>query len=161
MKLIHYGRKHLTSVYDRDPAEGICGCFKPTGLWVSVEGEDDWLCWTTAEDFGCGSHPTEVVLAKDANVLILSSVAELDAFNTEYGKLYLPGLSIRTIDWERVGAKYDGLIIAPYQWKRRLHRGCDWYYGWDCASGCIWKARAIAELKSLPVIEKPKAEAAE
>ena len=22
-----------------------------------------------------------------------------------------------------------------------------WYYGWDCASGCIWDPAAVAEIK--------------
>lgn len=25
----------------------------------------------------------------------------------------------------------------------RLDNRCTWYYGWDCASGCIWDKDAI------------------
>ena len=52
------------------------------------------------------------------------------------------------IDWPKVAERYDGIIIAPYQWSRRLD-GPMWYYGWDCASGCVWRARAVLELKSM------------
>lgn len=31
--------------------------------------------------------------------------------------------------------------IAPYQWERRLAREFMWYYGWDLASGVIWRPK--------------------
>ena len=48
---------------------------------------------------------------------------------------------------------YQGIIIAPYLWTRRHHESTGWYYSWDCASGVIWDARAIAELKPLAATE--------
>lgn len=50
------------------------------------------------------------------------------------------------LDWAAIGKLYDGIIIAPYLWERRLNGGAMWYYGWDCASGCIWNPRAISEV---------------
>lgn len=40
---------------------------------------------------------------------------------------------------------------APYQWRRRNERGFSWYYGWDCASGCIWRASAIREIRLIEI----------
>lgn len=51
-----------------------------------------------------------------------------------------------------IGARYDGIVITPYVWSMRLDRSAFWYYGWDCASGCIWNASAVAELVPLPVV---------
>ena len=53
------------------------------------------------------------------------------------------------IDWAEVASKYDGIIISPYQWSLRLDMEMMWYYGWDCASGCIWNISAIKELKEV------------
>ena len=50
------------------------------------------------------------------------------------------------IDWNRVAKKYQGIIITPYIWERRLTTTCTWYYGWDVASGCIWDNKAIKEI---------------
>jgi hypothetical protein len=65
---------------------------------------------------------------------------------------------MRRIDWPKVSERYDGVVIAPYVWSLRMgdyemiegrmrktpdSAISDWYYPWDCASGCIWKASAI------------------
>ena len=46
------------------------------------------------------------------------------------------------MDWGYLATQYQGLIIAPYLWDLRLF-GPAWYYGWDCASGCIWDLTAV------------------
>jgi hypothetical protein len=81
-----------------------------------------------------------VELASSAKVLLIAGVATFDAFDRQYGA------SIRDvtyIDWPRVGADWQGIIIAPYLWERRFQ---SWYYSWDCASGVIWDASAIASI---------------
>ncbi len=47
---------------------------------------------------------------------------------------------------DQVAKLYQGIIIAPYCYSIRLDNDCFWYYPWDCASGCIWDATAIAAL---------------
>ena len=153
MRLIHYSDHYLTAVHSADPGpapERIQR--KPFGLWVSVEGEDDWPAWCRTEDFRLEllTHPTEVVLRPDANILCIGSAAELRRFQSEYGEDHrvLGGWIAR---WDDVGAKHDGIIIAPYIWSMRLDHAVSWYYTWDCASGCIWNANAVAELRPLPI----------
>jgi hypothetical protein len=51
------------------------------------------------------------------------------------------------IDWSKVAAKHQGIIIAPYCYARRLTYHTAWYYGWDCASGCIWDLKAIQSVE--------------
>lgn len=116
------------------------------GLWVSVEGENDWREWCVSNDFALGrlTHMHEIALAKDAKVLRLSSVRDIDDLTHRYGCVpmsYVPDCV--GIDWRRVATDYEGIIIAPYILSRRLHDGSNWYYGWDCASGCIWDAAAV------------------
>lgn len=157
-RLIHYSTSYLSEVRScrQDPRRNIG---KPNGLWVSVEGEDDWANWCKDNDFGCLDYATEVVLRQSANVLRLSSACDLDEFHAKHSYVahrYGVDLGNRTdIDWTAIAKSYDGIIIAPYVWSRRLNfdkSGCvsDWYYGWDCSSGCIWNASAVDRLNPLP-----------
>lgn len=132
---------------------------KPVGFWVSVAGEWDWPGWCESEEFNMQGLAVrhDVQLSPSAQILLLSSVEEIDDFTTRYGwskgkSFAQPGLPAHHwvesgIDWHRVAADYDGIIITPYQWERRLERHTSWYYGWDCASGCIWNPNAIASVK--------------
>lgn len=151
VRLIHYSKEPLAKVHDVDAQGSIRGIGKPHGLWVSVEGEYDWPAWCNAEKFGLErlAIQTEVVLAEDADILLISNVGELDEFHRLYG-----GGTSYDVNWRAVEKLFDGIIIAPYLWERRLSE-IRWYYAWDCASGCIWKARAVAELKPIPGIMAP------
>lgn len=116
---------------------------KPVGLWVSVDGPDDWPAWCRGEEWGVGSlaHRTPITLAADADVLVLRTKADLLAFTLKYGGQM--SREFLWIDWPQVAADHDGLIIAPYIWSLRFDSRTSWYYGWDCASGCIWNLAAI------------------
>ena len=106
-----------------------------------------------------------MVLSKEANLLWLSSAADIDSFTAEYG--WAPeyiNVSRIFVRWSRVAAAYQGMVIAPYIWERRLDHGASWYYAWDCASGCIWDARAIAHIVPMlaaPSQEKPEEQSAD
>jgi hypothetical protein len=138
----------------------ICSHSKPHGLWISVKGDDDWPWWCRAEDFAVESLHVchRVTLRPDANILWLRSAEDIDAFTERYSKpWHFPGkpeavYDLSTgIDWTTVATDYDGLIIAPYIWSRRLScPASNWYYGWDCASGCIWNLSAIDEFEAVP-----------
>ena len=103
--------------------------FKPNGLWLSVD--DDWQRWCEGEDFNRDGlmHHTEIVISSSANILTISDVRALDAFTAKYrlgGTRVLDAL--RAIDWPRIVAEYDGILIAPYLWERRLTGHTFWYY---------------------------------
>lgn len=154
MRLIHYSDVPVENVYSveqsgekYDWSDGR----KPAGLWVSVEGEDDWRAWCEAENFrDCSAQcATEIVLASDHRVLVIDTSAAMTAFHrtfcVERGK-YGKWKEWR-IDWPRVATLHSGIVIAPYQWTHRLDGDLSgWYYSWDCASGCIWDASAVARL---------------
>lgn len=161
MRLLHYTEEPLdfkpAFTYEQSEPRSFG---KPKGLWVSVEGEDDWLSWCTDNEFATYAlaHVSEVTLAPDANVLMLDSVEAIvdfhDRFSVEDTLHPLPRHTFseeyvwksRPIDWTPITAVYDGIIIAPYQWSCRMKY--DWYYGWDAASGCIWNLRAIAAVEA-------------
>lgn len=111
--------------------------FKPCGLWLSVG--DDWKQWCEKEEFHLAglTHRTPIVLRSDANLRVISDLFQFDTFTAKYQNQWAP---FDPIDWPRVVEDYDGIIIAPYFWDRRMTH---WYYSWDCASACIWNIKCL------------------
>lgn len=123
---------------------------KPRGLWLSDEsGDPGWREWCESEEFHCDglAHATQFRLAESSRVLVLASPADLRAFTDAYKQSIQPGLRQHWIDWERVAEKHSGVLITPYQWECRLDFDMMWYYGWDCASACIWDLTAIERIE--------------
>lgn len=148
LALEHYSAVPLTEIHSVEQSDENDWRGKPRGLWVSVPGEDDWASWCEVESFGIGRARNVLSLTDAHNVLIISGANQLSAFDKEYGEWgkIFPSMSYdkRWIDWRKVAQRYDGIIIAPYQWRHRLDtQVSDWYYGWDCASGCIWNNTAL------------------
>ncbi len=152
--LIHWSASPVDVVMPRDQRRK--DTLKPIGLWVSVgDGEDGWRAWCEGEQFNLQNlkHATEVVLTPNARVIRLSTADEIDEFSQAWlspppwAKDGPEIASTLFIDWVSVALAYDGILIAPYCWPRRLHHPTSWYYTWDCASGCIWNPMAIAGLK--------------
>ncbi len=148
-RLLHYSAEPLTAVHSREQ-DIVYKHFKPKGLWVSVEGEDDWKSWCEAEGFQLHqlAYVTEVILTPQAHILRLTNPYEVKAFSDQYA---YAAFGMRTglkmgVPWDQVAKLYQGVIIAPYCWSIRLDDDCFWYYTWDCASGCIWDATAVATL---------------
>jgi hypothetical protein len=130
---------------------------------VSVDGEDDWPSWCHSEGF-CEDrlvHRFRITLADDANILQLVGEGGIRSLTQEYG-VTPQGITGRFglrdshwIDWPRIAQQYKGVIISPYCWGSRLEVA--WYYGWDCASGCIWDASAIASVAEIPATSEVSA----
>ena len=164
-RLIHYSTTPLTEVYSITQDGYGSGSYKPRGLWVSASGEDDWPAWCHSENFGVErlQNPVEVVLRPDAKILRISTPEGIDAFEREYvTRAAYPHEGAKeyrseSVNWKLVAERYQGIIISPYIWERRL-TDTMWYYGWDCASGCIWDAKAISHL--VPIMDE-MAQAAE
>jgi hypothetical protein len=146
--LRHYGSAPLVFDPSRTYESHRDPYFKPCGLWLSVEGNDDgWKDWCVSEDWNTESltHSTDFALVPGANVLFLTTAEEVLAFTKRWQQAGLaadPWRS-RMIDWPAVMKLYDGIVIAPYQWELRMERETFWYYSWDCASACIWNLSAV------------------
>jgi hypothetical protein len=141
---------------------------KPNGLWFDVNGS--WKRWCEAAQFRLENLRCRhtVTVLDTSQVLFLRTAKEIDLFTREYGHnlsghiqplqnsedlhafehqfgsdLFgdiLKGFS-NYIMWEEVAVKYSGIIIHPYS--RARSQTYLWYYGWNCAGGCIWDANAI------------------
>jgi len=118
---------------------------KPKGLWVSVDGPDDWAEWCRDNNFERGANRFKITVAEGP--LILSTADDVRAFGRQYATKQDPSLSRLMLDWWRVAERWPGLIITPYQWSCRLDMDTSWYYGWDCASGCIWNPDVITSVR--------------
>lgn len=161
MKLIHYSSVEFELEIRKYNQNCVMWNAKPSGFWFSVEGisEEDqtWKSWCEGEKFNLEGLEVsyEIILKENANILHLKTHEEILDFGKEYPyvKPQWDNPKDRRIcgtyelDWHKVKEKYLGIIIAPYQWSCRLHREVSWYYGWDCASGCIWDLTCIQELK--------------
>ncbi len=148
-RLIHYSSAPITVLRPVDFKVHPNG--KPKGLWLSVEGEDDWKSWCEAEDFRLENLAVEheVILKPDANILKLSTSWDIDDFTERYGESTKWSVERKDINWMRVADEYQGIIIAPYVWSRRMAEHTFWYYGWDCASGCVWDTEAVNQITVL------------
>jgi hypothetical protein len=123
---------------------------KPYGLWVSVEQyEEDqtWKAWCEKEKFSLEDlrYRYHIKLNENAKLLHLKTTDHIVNFSLEYQandqedfEDYVSG-----IKWEEVVKLWDGIVIAPYNWECRLLPKTGWYYGWDCASGCVWNISMI------------------
>lgn len=122
----------------------------PAGLWVSPDGADSWESWCRNHNFHLGglAHKHRVTLKRKAKILHISTLQEFDAFCERHTQPMWLGeklLLSYKIDWEGIAAIHQGILIAPHRPER--HLGPLWYYGWDCASGCIWDANAISSIE--------------
>ena len=155
LMLSHFSKEPVLSVHSVKQEWPASEFEKPRGLWLSVDGEHSWEEWCESENFGIGPIRHRVVLAPAANILYCRDALDLDCLTERYG-VEVPGYSWRriAIEWHRIADEYQGIIITPYIWERRLHDAYLWYYGWDCASGCIWDAGAVAECFALQRDEK-------
>lgn len=157
MRLIHYTNEKFSlepRKYDQSELDWQA---KPNGLWITVEGPYDWKWWCEEEEYNLERLIVsyEIKLKEDAKILYL--ITEREILNMSIRFPYIKPqwdnpegqLICRTyeIDWKKVKEKYQGIIIPQYFWDCRLSEKSCWYYGWDCASGCIWDLECIEEFK--------------
>ncbi len=141
---------------------------KPNGLWFDVN--EEWKRWCEAADFRLDTlryRHTVTILdtsrilflrgAEDIdeftekyrrnlfdNIQLLQSAKDIDEFSREYGSDLFGDIKQQFsnyIAWGEVAEKHSGIIIAPYSGSRS--QTYLWYYGWHCASGCVWDSSVI------------------
>lgn len=123
-----------------------CDGLKPDGLWISDESDFGWKQWCEEEGFNLKNLKQRTEITIDCeDVLWAKTIGELYRFVDEFGAdSRFVSYSIR---WDKVKEKYKGIIISPYQESLRLGNYFFWYYGWDCASGCVWDLSCIKDVR--------------
>lgn len=107
VRLLHYTPKPFVGPIlslSQDWSTKLSSYRKPKGLWVSVEGEDDWPSWCRSGSYNVTGLAcvSEVVLAADHTVLITAFPTDLHPFfcRDDYGG--------RGVDWSAVAEKHLG-----------------------------------------------------
>jgi len=174
VELEHFSRIPIGALRSVEQQPGLTT--KPVGLWVGVKGEGGWEDWCRSNGLLLDRliYRYDVALAADANILCIGDNAALDAFDEQFGghrEDAASGLDqtnpadpplitsfrrqaahghrprMRYIDWQRVAADYDGILVAPVIEARRSDpQLMPWYYSWDADGGCIWNVRAIGAI---------------
>ena len=173
MKIIHYSRDPIDNLdksydYQNTHTERTMWA-KPSGLWVSIEDGYGWMDWCQENQFRIEqlTYQYQIELDWNSNIMKLETSDDIMNFTQEYwwnpsewmrsmqlsGRDNIPKKSYPPCDkfedyrgairWDLVKERYQGIIIAPYQWDCRLKLQTTWYYGWDCSSGCIWDISSI------------------
>jgi hypothetical protein len=119
---------------------------KPSGLWYGID--DAWLEWCSHSGWLEDYNHFYGLDVSSANILRLATVEEIKQFHDEHKgqSQFVPGFEVEfgdyEIDWNPIRDEYDGIEIAPFQWKVR--RDFHWYYSWDIPCGCVWRMRNVS-----------------
>jgi hypothetical protein len=141
---------------------------KPNGFWFDVDAS--WKRWCRNTRFRLGNlrYRHTVTIVDSSRILFLRKAKDIDIFTRQYGRnlsghiqlLQNPGGADAFADqygrdlfrdiqkqfsnyilWGEVAEKHSGIIIDPYSRSRSLTYL--WYYGWNCAGGCVWDTSVI------------------
>lgn len=148
MILTHFSEQPFVLDRSRVYKQAAHDAMKPSGLWLSDESWDCcWSNWCEGESFNIEKLAHKSTFRVDTDgVLVLKTPRDVILFTRAYA-LANPTRVYMNMDWPRLTKEHKGLIITPYQWSLRLKQGVEWYYGWDCASGCIWDLSCLKEVK--------------
>jgi outer membrane protease len=156
MNLVHFSKAKFAFDKERKYVNTFASPnFKPHGLWVSDESADMcWSHWCRENNFNEQNleYQTELDVAL-SEVLLLQSKRDIELFQLVYRPSTVKDSALATywpsntsflfIDWGKVAKEHKGIIITPYLWEFRVKFDYIWYYGWDCAGGCIWDLSCI------------------
>ena len=141
MLLHHYSTSKIVEIISKVQRPVMKAYDRPTGLWVAVVGPNDWKSKHRGDLLDQNLY--EVKLAGKHNLLFMNTREQLSAFTKAYG-LKLKGETRIAIDWAKVAAEYQGVIIAFFFAEHDDYDDLFWYGAWGCASGCIWDKYAIS-----------------
>jgi hypothetical protein len=151
---------------------------KPNGFWFDANGE--WKRWCEAVQFRLGNfrYRHTVTILDTSRILFLKTARDIDAFTRKYGRNLSGHIQLlqssKDVDvfarkygrdlfgeiqrqfsnyimWDEVAGKHSGIVIFPYFRSRSLTYL--WYYGWNCAGGCVWDTSVIRLGKPCRVAE--------
>lgn len=150
-KLFHFSAKSFQ--FDREKKYKHGGnhlrFFKPYGLWLSDESDYGWGQWCEDNDFRTeGLRYRHEFMVNLDDVLVLDTDEKILQFNEKYNKPKFEISAMNYPDWPEMAKTYKGIFISPYSWNLRLAQNLMWYYGWDCASACIWDLSAVELIQS-------------
>ncbi len=126
---------------------------KPAGMWLSDDSDYGWPKWCEEQEFNLEGLTIKKTfeITDISKILVLDTDEKIIAFNKKY-TISFPDYDSKLfkflayLDWKRISKEYAGVLISPYSWELRLAPGFMWYYGWDCASACVWDLSVLKEI---------------
>ena len=147
--LNHYSNSPLWQLHsvEQDENSGFGQIGKPQGLWLSDCTDYGWAKWCLAEGFRLDKLLVRTrCVVEVGELLVIDNPLKMVSFNNQFGMSLGPsGTTMQGIDWGAVSSAYKGIVITPYRWEYRLEGDFFWYYGWDCASACVWDTSCITD----------------
>jgi hypothetical protein len=151
---------------------------KPNGLWFDVN--EEWRRWCEAVQFRIENlqYRHTVTILDTSRILFLRKGKDIDVFTRQYGHDFSGRIQLlqsakdsdvfarqygrdlfgdvqkqfsNYIMWGEVAEKHSGIIINPYS--RARSRTYLWYYGWNCAGGCVWDPSVIRLGKPCKIVQ--------
>ena len=113
---------------------------KPCGLWYGFG--PSWVEWVESEMPEWKGKYYYKLEVNENKLIQLSTYSDIINFTEKFFDRE-PGF----IKWKDVAKKYSGIEINPYVHPSKYN--VTWYYGWDVASGCIWKEDAIKSFEEI------------
>lgn len=142
---------------------------KPNGFWFDVD--ESWKRWCNATRFRPEAlrYRHTVTILDASRVLFLRNARDIDMFTRRYGRDLSSNIELlqgtrdtgtfarryghdlfrdlqrgfsNYIMWAEVAEKHSGIVVDPYS--RARSRTYLWYYGWNCAGGCVWDTDIIS-----------------
>jgi hypothetical protein len=113
---------------------------KPKGFWYAFG--DAWLEYVKYNDeYRAGSYAAYYLAdVGGCKLLKMSKYKELVEFTQEFT---YDDDNPYYINWNKVKKKYDGIEINPHVSQAAKDEATQWYYGWDVASGCVWRPKKL------------------
>jgi hypothetical protein len=121
--------------------------FKPKGLWYGIG--TSWIDWVRNEMPEWEKDNLFKLDIDESKIIKITNEDELLNFSNKFSKKHLNSSYITSIKWNEVSKEYGGIEITPYLHSMRRDNRVFWYYGWDVASGCIWRKDVIKGIKKI------------
>ena len=135
----HRSRIPIASLHNVNQKDIVGEILKPGGLWYGIDGSwEQWCKENMPEWLGASPYIYELTLG-ETRMLAIDTAKKFIDFHRRYRRKTCPEVGWFGIDWPKVAIDFDGMEIAPYRYEYRLNPETLWYYGWDCASGCVWR----------------------
>lgn len=140
---------------DCSRAQHLAG--KPRGLWYACG--DEWVYYLKnsagMEHLYEGARYLYQIHIRQSKILMVHTESDLKRLNLNFSaqgeevQASWQGDEDLFISWPRMAKRFSGVEISPVQYELRDTGTIGWYFGWDVASGCIWKKDAIHSVELL------------
>lgn len=152
MKRLHFSDRR--EIFFEDKAQVLDT--KPRGLWYGFD--NSWIDWVHSNmpEWEETHFTHKFKIEVDESKILVLKAKDMVPFTMEFSqKRY----GLKVINWPAIAKEgWCGIEIPQYHDELRLDFDFFWYYGWDCASGCIWNKDVLKDIVYLSSLAKEREE---